>query len=672
MTAWDRGRITLLFLGIASGCLTWILASAPVPAQRPETTLWQLYKIDTQADHPQADSLEKGTAVSKHADGSFTRTILAGRGLNNEGSVWHIWPKEGRASYTRPKPAGSLEVSWTVPPSTLSTDQDLKLAISVVARGDVVGGAAFGDNPVQMFDHKPELVVGKQPWFGGGGGVYAGNLGGPFVPTAAGSTVVRVRKVGYIGQKDLEFRVYLVDWAYPFEVHYHYQPIEPGKEPPLPPPAKGCAYTFGKEWHSDWGKLIIKLDGAKATGTYTNRKGTFGPGKFSGTVTGHVLDADWQDGNGEGTFTLLLGADGCSFSGTHTVKPPMPSGPTPGPKGTDPAHNPPTTTSPGPPSGFPADPGMDPTGQRCIDEWIKLAMSIRNRRDKSNPAPNGPWRVNENGQLVGHGVSSAGPPDGWETRYRRSRYLVIWETWQQAHILPAYGGELPPLKDYVEKCFVKHPAAGMRPPTGYPPGTTAGTKMALVAEHRTVIAGETVMVPVWLVNGADIANINFTASHDGNVARLEGEPVKGNLLGEALFSANPKEAGLIRLGFAQSKGLSGTGTVAYLPFRAVGKPGDRTPLRLEVQVINNPGGTVLASDKIDGSITIVGPDGAVPGDCDGDGNLTALDAKCALDMSVKLIPEKKHLDMDGDSQVTSRDATIILQRRAMYLARGQQ
>jgi hypothetical protein len=169
-----------------------------------------------------------------------------------------------------------------------------------------------------------------------------------------------------------------------------------------------------------------------------------------------------------------------------------------------------------------------------------------------------------------------------------------------------------------------------------------------------------------------VANINFTASYNGAVVKPEGDPVKGNLLGDVLFSANAKDPGLIRLGFAQTKGLSGTGTVAYLPFRAVGKPGDRTPIQLEVSTINNPGGTVLSIAKIHGSIMIAGPDGLVPGDCDGDGQLTAMDAKCALDMSVKLIPEKKNLDIDGDGQVTSRDATIILQRRAMYLARGKQ
>ncbi len=299
-------------------------------------------------------------------------------------------------------------------------------------------------------------------------------------------------------------------------------------------------------------------------------------------------------------------------------------------------------------------------------------MSILNRRDTSSSAPNGPWRVSEYGQLVGHGIKTGGPPEGWESTYHRNRYAYIWATWQQTHTLPGYGGELPPLKSYVDDCQSKQ--GGGKPPgpglTGYPPNTDPTTPMTLLAENRTVLAGDLVVVPVWLINGADVANINFTVGYDGNIAKPEGEPEKGNLLGDALFSANPNEAGLIRLGFAQTKGLSGTGTVATLQFRAVGKPGDRTPLHLGVSTINNPGGAVLPIAKIDGSITIVGPDGLVPCDCDGDGIVTTADAKCALDMSVKLIPERTNMDVDGDGQVTSRDATIILQRRAMFLAKG--
>ena len=117
--------------------------------------------------------------------------------------------------------------------------------------------------------------------------------------------------------------------------------------------------------------------------------------------------------------------------------------------------------------------------------------------------------------------------------------------------------------------------------------TGSGGGMLLEAEKREVASGESVLVPVWLKNAADVANMNFTISYDPSVANLESELTKGNLLSNALFSSNPRQSGLIRVGLAQTSGLSGTGTVAYLPFKAVGRPGSRTPLRLAVTTINS-------------------------------------------------------------------------------------
>lgn len=199
------------------------------------------------------------------------------------------------------------------------------------------------------------------------------------------------------------------------------------------------------------------------------------------------------------------------------------------------------------------------------------------------------------------------------------------------------------------------------PPFGSPEPTLAD-RMTLQAGQRRVLEGGLVYVPVWLVHGRDVANINFTVDYDGDVAMPEGELIRGSLLDRALFEFNPAETDLIRIGFAQTTGIYGTGTVTYIPFRAVGRAGDWTELHLEVTTINDPGGTVLAIDRIDGAVYIVGPGGLVPGDCNNDGALTQYDAACALQISVRLRPVIPSLDMDGSGEVTSRDATIILQR----------
>jgi hypothetical protein len=191
---------------------------------------------------------------------------------------------------------------------------------------------------------------------------------------------------------------------------------------------------------------------------------------------------------------------------------------------------------------------------------------------------------------------------------------------------------------------------------------TGGERMTLQAEARRVGAGQTVTVPVWLHRATDVANMNVVVRYDANVVVPAGELLAGNLLSNALFTGNANEMGTIRLGFAGTRGISGTGTMAYLPFRAVGRPGSRAPLQLTITTANDLQGSELAVDCVDGEVLVVGPDGLVPGDVDGDGRLTELDALAALQMSVRLIPERLTLDVDGNQQVTSRDATIILQR----------
>lgn len=190
------------------------------------------------------------------------------------------------------------------------------------------------------------------------------------------------------------------------------------------------------------------------------------------------------------------------------------------------------------------------------------------------------------------------------------------------------------------------------------------TDMTLEARDYRVDVGGTVQVPIYLNNGDNLANMNFTVAYDPSVVRVEGSAAKGNILGSLLFSSNPGEAGLFRGAFAGTTGVSGTGTVAYIQFKAVGAAGAKTPLTLAVSTINQPSGSSPRIRMIHGSITINGGPGgvAVPGDCDGDGKLTASDALCALEMSVKLIPVRIALDADKSGDVTSRDATVILQR----------
>lgn len=141
----------------------------------------------------------------------------------------------------------------------------------------------------------------------------------------------------------------------------------------------------------------------------------------------------------------------------------------------------------------------------------------------------------------------------------------------------------------------------------------ASSGMTLEAPNRLALPNDLLLIPIKLNNAANLANLNFELEYDPAVLREEGDLIKGNLLDNALFSGNPAAAGLIKNGFAQTSGLSGTGTVVNVPFRIIGKPGDKSSLALRVTTVNDPSGTVPTVITISGQVSVTNPDGTLPG-----------------------------------------------------------
>jgi hypothetical protein len=679
------GRIGIgIGIGIGILCLFGALRLAAADAQR---TCYKLIAVITPLDmakDPESKDWADSYAVTAQADGTILVTDK-----KTPSRTWRVNAKQANAEMIdgTKNPPYKMEGAWTIPPDYWCSDLDYTITLTVKATGDNLGGLQLYQSPAERWDQSPGTQVqGTNPF----GIVEAGHESGGDVPSASGSITLRPKLKGGDKYITLGVNVRYIDGG-SVSVAYRYErydgPVPPPSPPPtpqLPTPPGGCPKTFAKDWGSTWGQMPIHLDGDKVTGTYTNRLGLYGPGTFAGTVSSNTLTADWKDASGgaSGAFVLTLSDDGCSFTSTNTVKSgsgdptgpigtdhssttDTPNSPTPPPTPTTPATPTPTnspTTSTG--TGLPAEPCSDPIASDCIQKWLDKAMGILNRRDTSNPAPGGPWHVSKYGKLLGHQVIADGPPDGWESTYHSNVYCYIWATWQQSHLNPEYGGELESLASFVSACYAAH-TGGNNPgtsPSTSPSDSPLTSKMTLWAQKRKAQSGEMVMLPIWLLKGADVANMNFTASYAAAIAKPEGDVTKGYLLGDDLLSGNTGDAGTVRIGFAGAGGISGDGPVAYVPFRVTGKPGDKTPITLAVTTINNPSGGVLPIDVINGEILIVGPDGMIPGDCDGDGVITAADAWCALRMSVKLMPEKPNMDMDHDGQVTSRDAAIILQK----------
>jgi len=209
------------------------------------------------------------------------------------------------------------------------------------------------------------------------------------------------------------------------------------------------------------------------------------------------------------------------------------------------------------------------------------------------------------------------------------------------------------------------PTSGTGPTTGTsttPQEPASVTRFTIQAGRREGKQGEIVTVPVYLLVPDGVANLNVVISYSTAVAQTEGKVAHGNVLGNALFEANAAEAGLARIGIAGNKPLSESGILAHIPFKITGKPGDHTELNVAVSTANRVDGTMPLADTLSGDILVLDAAGGVPGDNDHDKTITAGDALAALKMSVKLLPENKSSDLDGDDKVTSNDARLILQK----------
>lgn len=197
-------------------------------------------------------------------------------------------------------------------------------------------------------------------------------------------------------------------------------------------------------------------------------------------------------------------------------------------------------------------------------------------------------------------------------------------------------------------------------PKDLPADVARGT--ILQANRVRVREGDTVRVRVDLWNARNISNMNFVMKYDGSVAVPIENPVRGSLLANIRLEANPDDRSGVLVGFADEAGISGTGSVVYVPYKAMGRAGERTDVTLQITTVNDPSGGEPDVYEIPGEILIVDENGFLPGDTTGDGVVNELDARDALRMSVKLIPVQWQADVDENGEVTSRDATLIMQR----------
>jgi len=185
-------------------------------------------------------------------------------------------------------------------------------------------------------------------------------------------------------------------------------------------------------------------------------------------------------------------------------------------------------------------------------------------------------------------------------------------------------------------------------------------KPTLVFRSSNTVNDAQVNVPIFLEQiDEPIGNLDMTLSYDSAVLRPL-EISKGSLATESMIEYNILE-GEIKISLIDNVGFSGHGSIVYVACEVIGKENSSTSLTIDRVVANSA--LDYASIDIstsDGILEVIGLEDC-KGDFNGDGQMTAFDALCALKMEDGDLALDLILDVAGDGKVTERDAAIILE-----------
>jgi len=206
-------------------------------------------------------------------------------------------------------------------------------------------------------------------------------------------------------------------------------------------------------------------------------------------------------------------------------------------------------------------------------------------------------------------------------------------------------------------------------------------KTTIIAGSAEAPQGSDIQVPVKIENADKVGSINLILSYP-NVLEVE-DVLQGSLTQNSLFDYNV-EGNQIKVGIADSNGISGDGSLFYVKFRVTGNEKaeqaenvkgklrglgqqlseitlrNSHALTLQGIEIYDIDGNSVKVATINGTFRIVSQEEANKGDVNGDGEINSLDALLALQMSIGKVEPNPVADMDGDGKVLAKDATEIM------------
>ena len=193
-----------------------------------------------------------------------------------------------------------------------------------------------------------------------------------------------------------------------------------------------------------------------------------------------------------------------------------------------------------------------------------------------------------------------------------------------------------------------------------------GNEPYLYVGDKVMGKGKTVEIPIIMCNAKDLANMDLDWSYDASVLKLI-DVTKGSLNKKAFFEWNKVSPGKLKIAFASTKGVSGSGSIAVMKFEVIGNTGAKSTITGTVDTASKTDGSTISVGVNPGEVTV--GTSPIKGDCDGDNKLTSKDALTALRISVQKIPFDICYDYNGDGKVNSEDARDIL--KAIVLTGGK-
>jgi len=185
--------------------------------------------------------------------------------------------------------------------------------------------------------------------------------------------------------------------------------------------------------------------------------------------------------------------------------------------------------------------------------------------------------------------------------------------------------------------------------------TIDGTVLSIESSQSS--PGNTVQLPIEIINAENIGNMDISLTYDPEVLTAN-ELTKGAITSDSLFVHNI-QPGIVNISLVDDAGITGNGSIAHIKFNVTGEKGDACPLILSA--VANDDNADSVDLEIMNALFSIEDEESLKGDVNGDGKVNSADALLALKMAVGILQQNAVADMNDDGSVTSLDAAEILE-----------